>query len=418
LSIGVAAVVFSVRFLIYVFFLVVALIVLMRAYLFFTRSRAFKKIFRPRKLKFTREGILFILMTIGLGGAAINSGNNLLYLILAMMLSLIIASGMLSEINFRRVTVERRPPETAFAGRRFRVDFILTNGKKHTPAFTLEPAESGPEGIAVAVSPGRLTAVGGGEKAVISYTAEASARGYAIFKQVELSSSYPFNFFMKTIKMPCPGKVLVYPRILPVREESLIAREHGPDMQSRLSMSRRGDGEFHGLREFRHGDSPKRIHWRTSAKKGALHVKEFEEHRFDRMAVALDTQRGPDFTNETLEKAVMLAAAIITHYHRKGFETALYAFAPQPLRFRPDRGRTHHYMMLEALALLKTSISRTLAEAAALPERADLDGAVLFAIRMSDSRASRLGIELLRKRSQSVTDVPAFDGTFERVLET
>ena len=70
------------------------------------RARAFGKSWRrwirpPRRLSFTREGKYFVGITLGVGFAAINTGNNLLYLLLGMMLSLIIASGIMSEMSLR-----------------------------------------------------------------------------------------------------------------------------------------------------------------------------------------------------------------------------------------------------------------------------------------------------------------------------
>jgi hypothetical protein len=62
----------------------------------------------PRRLKLTREGKYFIFITFGVGVAAINTGNNLLYLLLGMLLSLIIVSGVLSELSLRHLTVARR----------------------------------------------------------------------------------------------------------------------------------------------------------------------------------------------------------------------------------------------------------------------------------------------------------------------
>ncbi|MEQ9319041.1 MAG: hypothetical protein RIF41_07760, partial [Polyangiaceae bacterium] len=71
----------------------------------------------PRKLKFTREGKYFLGITLGVGFAAINTGNNLLYLLLGMMLSLIIVSGVMSELSLRTLTVKRRLPARAQVGR-------------------------------------------------------------------------------------------------------------------------------------------------------------------------------------------------------------------------------------------------------------------------------------------------------------
>ena len=62
----------------------------------------------PRKLKFTREGKYYLGITLGVGFAAINTGNNLLYLLLGMLLSLMLVSGVMSDLSLRRLTVTRR----------------------------------------------------------------------------------------------------------------------------------------------------------------------------------------------------------------------------------------------------------------------------------------------------------------------
>ncbi len=70
----------------------------------------------PRRLKFTREGKFFVGITLGVGFAAINTGNNLLYLLLGMLLALIVVSGVMSEISLRHLT-RRSTPAPPGAGR-------------------------------------------------------------------------------------------------------------------------------------------------------------------------------------------------------------------------------------------------------------------------------------------------------------
>src|SRR5882672_7989875 len=83
-----------------------------------TRWQRLLRRLRPlRKLKFTREGKYFLGITLGVGFAAINTGNNLLYLLLGMLLSLIILSGVMSELSLRDLTVVRRLPTRAQVGR-------------------------------------------------------------------------------------------------------------------------------------------------------------------------------------------------------------------------------------------------------------------------------------------------------------
>ncbi|HEX6825515.1 MAG TPA: hypothetical protein VF077_04290, partial [Nitrospiraceae bacterium] len=70
---------------------------------------------RRRSIRLTSEGTRFLLFTFGIGLAAINTGNNLFYLLLAMMLSLIVISGLLSEHCLRRLEFHRHVPDLIMA---------------------------------------------------------------------------------------------------------------------------------------------------------------------------------------------------------------------------------------------------------------------------------------------------------------
>ena len=92
----------------------------------------------PRRVRPTREGKWYIGITIGVGLAAINTGNNLLYLFLGTMLSLIIISGVMSELSLRRLTVIRRLPTRAQVGRPHLVEIEVFNRKRKVPSYAIE----------------------------------------------------------------------------------------------------------------------------------------------------------------------------------------------------------------------------------------------------------------------------------------
>src|SRR6478735_6725178 len=102
------------------------------------RARVRRWLRPPRALKTTREGKYFIGITIGVGFAAINTGNNLLYLLLGMMLSLIVASGILSEMSLRALGVTRQPPQRIYAKTPFLMGIGLRNAKARAPSFSIE----------------------------------------------------------------------------------------------------------------------------------------------------------------------------------------------------------------------------------------------------------------------------------------
>jgi len=73
---------------------------------------------RRFRVKISLPGIVFILLTLILGGAAVNTGNNLLYLITSLMLALMGLSGMVSLVNLLGLSLDISPPQEVYAGQR------------------------------------------------------------------------------------------------------------------------------------------------------------------------------------------------------------------------------------------------------------------------------------------------------------
>src|SRR3990172_1019539 len=105
-----------------------------------------KQYWLPRTIRPTREGWWFMGASFAVGLAATNTGNNLLYLILAMMLSFVAISGILSEQTMRHLRLQRELPRRLFAGvpASFRVS--LVNRKRRLPSYAVHLSESDPAG--------------------------------------------------------------------------------------------------------------------------------------------------------------------------------------------------------------------------------------------------------------------------------
>ena len=93
---------------------------------------------RRQRLKFSPEGKYAVGIAIGVGIAAINTGNNLLYLFLGMILSLIVISGVLSEMTLRGLRVQRELPPRIFAGQAFLTTVRIRNTKRWLPSFSVQ----------------------------------------------------------------------------------------------------------------------------------------------------------------------------------------------------------------------------------------------------------------------------------------
>src|SRR4029077_14831572 len=94
--------------------------------------------FQPsRTLRPTREGWWCLLAAVGVGFAAVSTGNNLLYLLEAMLLGLVVVSGLLSEMSMRGIHLPLRVPDEVFAGRPALFTVLVVNTKRRLPSYSI-----------------------------------------------------------------------------------------------------------------------------------------------------------------------------------------------------------------------------------------------------------------------------------------
>jgi uncharacterized protein (DUF58 family) len=299
----------------------------------------------PRKLEFTREGKYFVGITVGVGFAAINTGNNLLYLLLGMMLSLIIASGILSEISLREVSVTRTPPDALYAERPFLMGIGLSNNKPRLSSFSVE-IEDLVAGHALDKKCYFLK-LPAGRTQTTSYRHVFNRRGRYAFSGFRVSTKFPFALFRKSRIVDAETAVLVYPAVnaAPFMSE---ARSHFAGDEAPLPRGRRG--EFHGLREFREGDDPRDVHWRSSARRGRRMMREHDDEAARRVTVFIEHVRKGDASgDEAIERAISLCASVICDHLERGFLVRLVSRVGV---VSWARGRNARASFLEHLALL------------------------------------------------------------------
>ncbi len=304
----------------------------------------------PREL-FTREGKYFIGITIGVGFAAINTGNNLLYLLLGMMLSLIIASGILSEISLRHLRVTRQPPVHIHARRPFLMGIGLKNGKRRLPSFSIEvedllagqPLDK--KCYFLKLPPGRLQHT--------SYRHTFARRGRYRYTALRISTKFPFALFRKMRTVKIESEVIVYPQLVPVRRLGPVLK----DLLGEVHIERAGRrGEFAGLREYRDGDDTRDVHWPSTARLGRTVVREFQDESMRRVALYLDNglpggAAADELAADGLERAVSLCASLAADYLQRDYAVRLVTRSSE---LPWMRGKQQLPLLLRALALLPT----------------------------------------------------------------
>ena len=316
---------------------------------------------------FTPVGSRFILLTLGSGVAAINTGNNLLYLVLAMMLSLIIASGILARQTLRGIAVERLLPPAVHAGAPVLLRYRFHNRKRTLPSYSLTVEESD---APIVPPPGYLFHIAAGAAAEVTAGFFAfPRRGRMRLGVLHLRTTFPFGLLRKQLRVPNVERdVIVYPRLaqLPPQAQAAQAATRAPLAGSHEA--RRGEGiELRNLRRYVSGDDARSIHWKASARSGQLLLKEFERDEAPRARLVLingypDAARppGPE-ARDRFERAVVLAASLANDLSRHGLPVALWtAAASVPL----GHGREHLLRIFELLALVQPlAISAGAAEA-------------------------------------------------------
>ncbi len=301
-----------------------------------------------RKLKFTREGRYCIGITIGIGLAAINTGNNLLYLLLGWLLSLIVASGILSNVCLRDIRIRRRAPKRIYANKPFLMTLEVKNEKKRFASYSLE-VEDICEGITVDKRCYFLK-LPEDRTQQTSYRHTIARRGLYHFNGFRLATKFPFGLFLKSRKESFESEVLVFPSVHSVRLPPLSGQRLGDNQSQKVGRR----GEFFGLREYRDGDDRRSIHWRSSARSNKLLVREYEDESQRRITLLIDNAlpktRGEKEV-QALEDAISLCASLAQAYLERGYALRLVARG-ELLPFASGDMQTQRVM--RTLALLPT----------------------------------------------------------------
>ena len=224
----------------------------------------------PRHLRVPFAGKAFLLVTLGVGVAAVNTGNNLLYLALSLHLSLILLSGVLSEGTLRHVTLKARLASEAFAGREALLAVTCSTEGKRFPGISLVATLRTGEDRATV----RFPDIAPGTSATRVVPFRPSRRGEIGSIRASLSTRFPFSLFEKSVVLDVPAGVLVYPSPSPPearREDLPVAAPSGrPFLHGRV-------GAFPwGVREHLPADPVRDIHWKSTARTGRWMVKERE----------------------------------------------------------------------------------------------------------------------------------------------
>jgi uncharacterized protein (DUF58 family) len=243
----------------------------------------------PRRLKTTRQGKVFILVTVGVGIAAINTANNLLFLVLGFMLSLIVISGILSETVLRGIEIRRRLPTLPWAGEPCPIEITVENAKR-IPSYCLEIQDLSSNFVINRRC--FFLKVSGRKSQSTTYHCVFPRRGMYHFTGYKVITRFPFSLFAKSYFYEAPDDFVVAPRKVPPRRPPESEWEHGEDVTGREPD--RLDPEPALMHPYNPGDDVRRINWKLSARRHRLVVTEGVKHARRQINLLFDERLAPE----------------------------------------------------------------------------------------------------------------------------
>jgi uncharacterized protein (DUF58 family) len=255
-----------------------------------------------------------------------------------------------------------------------------------------------------------------GRRLSVRYVLERLPRGRYAFEDVRIEIADPFGLENVSVPLPAPGALLVYPRL--ARLERLFSETGAHAHDGRRLLLRRHSGfELHGVREYEQGESLRRVHWRSTARRGQLMVKELEDAPRDEIAVLLDAD-GSAVVGQSFDVQVRAAGSILESYVRRGRRAALVLNSERREVQQVHSPAADWRRALELLAAAEPtgrgSLGRLLAEHDGPAARA-LELAVVTA-RLEPGLVDRLVQRALSRRKVSVVyvDPASFNGAPRR----
>lgn len=314
----------------------------------------------------TRAGMIYILITVVIGIAAINTGNNLLYVIVAALLSAIIVSGVASAVVLRSLELDVHLPEHVFSERPTVARLLLSNDSTWMPSFSIRvapakrkrvrrwqwdadtfgwPRNRAPEQQWLRLPDRRLRRVDEElDRPILEqpvYFPFVSAqhqlradleltfplRGRYCEKHFGLATRFPFAFLTKTRRINFAREIIVYPSVDPIEQHLEVL----PMVTGEFETFVRGRGyDLYRIRDYMPEDSARHVDWKATARTGSLKVREFSREDERKLRIVFDNPAPGMIDEASYERAVRLAASLAWHFQHEDVEVSFVAPGLEP----------------------------------------------------------------------------------------
>jgi uncharacterized protein (DUF58 family) len=320
-----------------------------------TLSRLMVKV----EYELTRAGLVYLAVVAAITLAAVNTGNNLLYVVLASLLAGLLISGVVSRLALDGLEVELVLPEHVFARQPVPARVALRNGKRFLPSFAvvLSGSDAKRRRRRPPSKPDREIL---SEPVYWDYLPRQSsrlrhleltfpARGRYAQHGLRLATRFPFGLLVKARVAPLQQEIVVLPAIQPTQEFYEIL----PLVTGEVESAAKGRGhDLYAIRDYQETDPARYVDWKATARAQQLKMREFTREDERRVVLVLDTRLAGTGAAERarFEKAVDFCACLAWHFYEIGAEMR---FVTQGFETRMRRASEIIYPALECLALVE-----------------------------------------------------------------
>jgi uncharacterized protein (DUF58 family) len=312
-------------------------------------------------LHIPNAGLVFCAVVLTVTILALSSGNNLLYLVLAVLLATMFVSWLASRLCLGGLNLFVRFPDHNFVDETVPFDVTLINRRRLFPAFSLavaisDQSSSRPQRELTELA--YFSIIPASSHARLRVERSFAKRGIYPVRGFVIGTKFPFGFIeqRRFIEATALGEIAVYPQPQPLDDFF----RHVPLNQGRVESRLKGSGsDLYAIRQYLSSDHHHHINWKATAKTARLMVREFTRDDDWRVTIAFDPRVEQDFTErldstDKFERGIIFAASLIDYFIKQGAEVRLLT---GDIDSGFGIGRTHCFMLLRQLAPLAPEVS-------------------------------------------------------------
>lgn len=307
-----------------------------------TLSRLTRSFRSRQKLVYRPSFWVFLIVFLLVMAAAFNTGENLLYLVSAGVLSFLLSAWVLSTFPLMGLKMRRDVPASVYRLEPFTVLVRIESHRRFFPGESLR-IEEGSKAVTAKAYVAHIPA---GGSVTVRLEEMLPKRGVHSVAPLALSSGFPLGLFRRRRVFTDPETITVYPRVVSLHKSVVDQVDDSGSTARPLNMQ--GD-EFFALREYIPGDDIRYICWRVSARVGELMVRQLEPSMARSVVIVFDTRGVPDTEEleEQFEEAVDLTASLAMMFLDRQY--AVSVITPDGI-VELGIGNSHAKAILEMLA--------------------------------------------------------------------